>query len=150
MKKHQYQIRGLSIEINLSIVFILLSIGTSDFEYLIVTGIMMLIAASKIIAIKRLDDNIDKHWNEEFIIEQYKLTPSSTTIINESFEGYTFQRLFKTPNGRYGIFKLRVDSLAFQSITCHVKLIHEEEAKKALLKAGKDMYVKEFGELEEA
>lgn len=63
MEKHQYQIRGLSIEINLSIVFILLSIGTSDFEYLIVTGIMMLIAASKIIAIKRLDDNIDKHWN---------------------------------------------------------------------------------------
>ncbi|HGF7153722.1 TPA: hypothetical protein ACMDRZ_003234 [Vibrio cholerae] len=145
MKKHQYQIRDFRIEINLSIVFILLSIGTSDFEYLIVTGIMMLIAASKIIAIKRLDDNIDKHWNEEFIIEQYKLTPSSTKIINESFEKGVLKRIFKTQNGRYGIF-----TLTTQPLICNVELIREEEAKKALLKAGKDIYVKEFGELEEA
>ncbi|EGR0592900.1 hypothetical protein FG071_13680 [Vibrio cholerae] len=150
MKKHQYQIKDFKKAIAISIAFVLISLATSSPEYLLVTGIVLFIVFLTICERNLVLKNIDKYWNMEFIIDQYKLTPSSTTIINESFEGCTFQRLFKTPNGRYGIFKLRVDSLAFQSITCNVKLIHEEEAKKALLKAGKDMYVKEFGELEEA
>ncbi|MBC9069518.1 hypothetical protein BC355_09015 [Vibrio cholerae] len=150
MKNHQYKLKDFKKAIAISIAFILISLVTSSREYLLVTGIVLFIVFLTICERNLVLKNIDKYWNIEFIIDQYKLTPSSTTIIYESFEGYTFQRLFKTPNGRYGIFKLRLESLAFQSLICHVKLIDEEEAKKALLKAGKDMYVKEFGDFEEA
>ncbi|HAS4082313.1 TPA: hypothetical protein P7L52_003322 [Vibrio cholerae] len=150
MKKHQYKLKDFKKEIAISIAFILISLVTLSPEYLLVTGVTILMVFFKNYERNLVLKNIDKYWDIEFIIDQYKLTPSSTTIINESFEGYTFQRLFKTQNGRYGIFKLGVEALTTQSLICHVKLIHEEEAKKALLKAGKDMYVKEFGDFEEA
>ncbi|HFF3988749.1 TPA: hypothetical protein ACGCT2_002924 [Vibrio cholerae O1] len=150
MKNHQYQIKDFKKEIAISITFILLSLGTLSPEYLLITGVTVLMAAFKIRERNLILKNIDKYWNIEFIFDQYKLTPSSTTIINECFEKGTLQRIFKTQNGRYGIFKLEVQSLTTQSLICHVKLIHEEEAKKALLTAGKDIYVKEFGDFEEA
>ncbi len=97
----------------------------------------------------RLPSEVEKAWEREYFIGYLRCQPAEHAILWEhNPHPYCCIRLFKTKNGRFGVFKLSGQLIGKSRV--EIKLIEEDEAKKRLFDVDKPAYTKVFGAIEDA